>query len=63
MSNSEVLNFVFESGRIASDSSNWDEYIAEVEVEVEFEARERLESGELEGTVEECVKFALTHVG
>jgi hypothetical protein len=63
MSNLEILSFVFESGRITSDSSDWDNYVAEVEAEVRFEAAERAESGEFTGDIEECVAFALSHIG
>ena len=63
MTNNEILSFVFESGRITTDSSDWDAYVAEVEAEVRFEIGERIESGEFDGDVEECVEFALAHIG
>jgi hypothetical protein len=77
MTYSQLLEFVFSSGRIVhrdiavspadadsqSSSDNWEEYAAEVKAEVEFEASERLESGELEGTVDGAIEYALAHIG
>lgn len=64
MTYAQILAHVFESGRITiSSQDNYEGFLAEVEVEVEFEATERAESGELEGTIEGAVKFALSHVG
>ena len=64
MTYAEILDFVFANGRIETNAEyDWEGYLAEVEAEVGFEARERLESGELEGTVEGAVEFALSHVG
>jgi hypothetical protein len=63
MTYSQLLEIVFSSGRIESSSDNWEEYAAEVKAEVEFEASERLESGELEGTVDGAVEFALERIG
>jgi len=62
MTYSQVLAFVFESGRITSGLTEEDR-IAEVEAEVHFEASERAQAGELEGDVEGCVQYALEHVG
>ena len=64
MTYAEILSFVFESGRITTNADvDREGYLAEVESEIHFEASERLEAGELEGTVEACVEFALSHVG
>jgi hypothetical protein len=63
MTYAEILTFVFESGRIESSPDDWNAYVSEVEAEVGFEAGERIESGELEGTVEGAIEFALSHIG
>jgi len=64
MSYAQVLSFVFESGRInTSSEEDYEGFLAEVEAEVHFEASERKQEGSLEGTVKDCVKFALSHVG
>jgi hypothetical protein len=62
MTKAEILEFVFSSGGIQGSSDDQDSYIAEVEQEVRFEASERIESGEYEGTVDEAVEFAIAHV-
>jgi hypothetical protein len=64
MTYAQILNFVFESGRITTDATKDPEgYKSEVKNEVAFEAGERKESGELEGTIEGAVEFALEHIG
>lgn len=64
MTYAQILSFVFENGRIeTSADDDYEGFLAQVKAEVEFEASEREEAGELEGTVEGAVKFALAHVG
>jgi hypothetical protein len=62
MTYAEVLNYVFESGRITTSSDKRRAFNAEVEAEIHFEASERFEAGELEGTIDECVAFALERI-
>ena len=64
MTYAQILSHVFESGRITTSSEDdYEGFLAEVEAEVHFEATERAGSGELEGTIEGAVEFALSHVG
>jgi hypothetical protein len=64
MTYAQVLETVFSSGRIKTKAeADREGFLAEVEAEVQFEASERDEAGELEGTVNGAVEFALSHVG
>lgn len=63
MTYAQLLEFVFSSGRIKADpEKNYDDYLAEVKAEIAFEAQERADAGDLNGSVEDAVKFALDHV-
>ena len=63
MTYAEILNHVIENGRITTNGEEDPEsYLAEVKAEVEFEASEREESGDLDGTVKGAVEFAVSHV-
>jgi hypothetical protein len=63
MTYADILDIVWESGRISFDGKeDPDNFWAEVEAEIAYEASERIESGELEGIVEDAVDFALSHI-